>query len=195
MGFRIHRAGRYAERMTARIIAVGRSERHTITKPERDSVTLVEGWGIEGDAHAGKTVMHRYDRKRNPAAANLRQVHLIHSELFDELAEEGFVVKPGQMGENLTTRGIDLLSLSRGTVLGLGNSARIMVTGLRHPCSLIDKVTQPGVMKATLEKRSDGTLGRKAGVMAVVTAGGVVRPGDAVTIIDTPCDFVPLEPV
>lgn len=181
--------------MTARIVAVARNERHTIAKAERAEITLIAGLGVEGDAHAGKTVMHRYDRKRNPDAPNLRQVHLIHAELFDELAGHGFAVKPGQMGENVTTRGIDLLRLSRGTRLGLGDGAQIMVTGLRHPCSLIDKVTQPGVMKATLDKQADGTLVRKAGIMAVVLAGGVVRPGDAVTVIDVPDHFVPLEPV
>lgn len=181
--------------MTARIVAVARNERHTITKAERTAINLIACFGVEGDAHAGKTVMHRYDRKRSPDAPNLRQVHLIHAELLDELAGQGFIVKPGQMGENVTTRGIDLLSLSHGVRLGLGDCAQIMVTGLRHPCSLIDKVTQSGVMKATLEKRADGTLLRKAGIMATVLVGGEVRPGDAVTVLETPAHHQPLEPV
>lgn len=181
--------------MTARIVAVARSARHTISKPECGRITLIAGLGVEGDAHAGATVMHRYDRKRTPDAPNLRQVHLIHAELFDELAQLGFTVEPGQMGENVTTRGIDLLGLSRGTLLQLGNAAVIEITGLREPCSLIDKVTRRGVMKATIERRPDGTLLRKAGVMAVVLAGGDVLAGDDIRVVGVPAAHVPMEPV
>lgn len=181
--------------MNASIIAVARDGRHHIAKPVCDAIRLVAGLGVEGDAHSGPTVMHRYDRKRNPDAPNLRQVHLIPAELLDELAGKGFAVAPGQMGENISTRGLDLIGLSRGTVLRLGEQALIEVTGLRNPCSLIDKATQKGVMAATLEKREDGTLIRKSGIMAIILTGGEVRAGDSLTIHHTPALHVPLEPV
>lgn len=181
--------------MSAQIVAVARDARHRISKPCVDAIRLIAGLGVEGDAHAGAKVMHRYDRRRNPDAPNLRQVHLVHEELFAELAERGFVVGAGQIGENVTTRGIDLLGLGRGTRLRLGRDAVVELTGLRNPCSLIDKATVPGVMAATLEKRPDGTLLRKSGVMAIVITGGEVRAGDALTIERLPDAHAPLEPV
>lgn len=181
--------------MEPTIIAVSRSGQHTISKPLAEVIRLIDGLGVEGDAHAGPTVMHRYDRNKNPDAPNLRQVHLMQAELFAELADKGFAVSPGQIGENVTTRGIDLITLSRGTRLQLGAEAMVEITGLRNPCSLIDKVTERGVMAATLEKRNDGTLIRKSGVMAIVLAGGDVRAGDTITVLPPAGPHVPLEPV
>lgn len=181
--------------MTALVAAVARDDRHRISKPLQDAIRLIAGYGVEGDAHAGVTVMHRYDRRKSPDAPNLRQVHLVHEELFAELAAKGFAVGPGAIGENVTTRGIDLLALSRGTRLRLGADAVIEITGLRNPCALIDQATQRGVMAATLEKRSDGTILRKTGVMAIVLEGGEVRPGDGVAVAFTPDSHVALEPV
>lgn len=181
--------------MEPTIIAVARSGQHTISKPLADAIRLIAGLGVEGDAHAGVTVMHGYDRKKNPDAPNLRQVHLMQAELFAELADKGFAVSPGQIGENVTTQGIDLIALSRGTRLQLGAEAVVEITGLRNPCSLIDKVTAPGVMAATLEKRGDGTLIRKSGVMAIVLTGGDVRAGDTITVLPPAGPHVPLEPV
>lgn len=181
--------------MTARVRSVHRSPNHTIAKPASEAIRLVPGLGVEGDAHFGATVMHRYDRSRDPQRPNLRQVHLIQSELLDELAGKGFSVAPGQMGENVSTAGIDVLSLSRGTRLRLGAEALIEVTGTRNPCRLIDEASQPGVMAATLEKRADGTILRKTGVMAVILEGGEVRAGDAITVDWLPAEHVPLEPV
>ncbi len=181
--------------MTARILSVHRSQRHTIAKPACEVIRLVPGAGVEGDAHFGATVMHRYDRQRDPERPNLRQVHLIQSELLEELSEKGFEVGAGQMGENISTAGIDVLALSRGTRLRLGAEALIEVTGTRNPCRLIDQATEAGVMAATLEKRADGTILRKTGVMAVILEGGVVRAGDAIAVEWTPAKYVPLEPV
>ena len=137
------------------------------------------GLGIEGDAHQGTTVKHRSRVARNPAAPNLRQVHLIHAELHDELRQRGFEVKAGQMGENITTHGVDLLGLPAGTRLCLGSAAVIEVTGLRNPCAQLDRI-QPGLMAATLGRDEHGNLVRKAGIMGIVVAGGEVRPGDPI---------------
>jgi MOSC domain len=185
----------YHLRMTAKILAVARSARHTIAKPPCDAIRLLAGLGVDGDAHAGRTIMHRYDRERRPEAPNLRQVHLLHAELLDELADKGFTVGPGQIGENITTRGIDLLGLSCGTRLRLGDAAVIEITGLRNPCVQIDQATAPGVMAATLDKRDDGSILRKSGVMAIVIASGEVRAGDRIDLLSFPQQFEPLVPV
>jgi hypothetical protein len=177
------------------VVAVARDREHRFAKPLADAITLVAGLGVAGDAHSGATVQHLSRMKQTPRAPNLRQVHLIHAELFDELARAGFAVGPGQLGENVTTRGIDLLGLPRGTRLRLGASALIELTGLRNPCRQIDANIAPGAMAATLARGADGSLIRKAGVMAVVLEGGEVRAGDGVTAEFVPEAFAPLEPV
>jgi MOSC domain-containing protein YiiM len=178
----------------ATILAVARSPRHRFSKQAEPAITLVEGIGVEGDAHAGVTVRHRSRVARNPAAPNLRQVHLIHSELFAELAAQGFTLAPGDMGENVTTAGIDLLALPVGTILHLGEAAEIAVTGLRNPCAQLDRFA-PGLMAATLARDADGTLIRKAGIMATVRRGGTVRPGDAIAVTLPPPPHRYLAPV
>ncbi|MEV7108350.1 MOSC domain-containing protein [Streptomyces atroolivaceus] len=165
--------------MNSTVTAVSRNAVHSFTKSNRESVTLLAGLGVEGDAHAGVTVKHRSRVAQDPTQPNLRQVHLIHQELFTELRDAGFEVGPGDLGENVTTSGIDLLSLPVGTLLHLGDEAVVAVTGLRNPCLQID-VFQDGLLKQVVGRAGDGTVIRKAGVMGVVTAGGVVRPGDAV---------------
>jgi hypothetical protein len=163
------------------VTAVSRSAGHTVAKPNHDSIRLLAGLGVEGDAHMGITVKHRSRLARFAKEPNLRQVHLIHAELHDELRERGFVVSAGQMGENVTTRGVDLLGLPAGARLCLGDAAIIEVTGLRNPCAQLDHI-QRGLMGATLERGQDGSLIRKAGIMAVVLAGGEVRPGDPIRV-------------
>ena len=180
--------------MGATVTAVSRSAEHTFSKPNQGSIRLIAGIGVEGDAHAGATVKHRSRVARDPSQPNLRQVHLIHSELHDELREGGFDVAPGRMGENITTRGVDLLGLPAGARLRLGDEAVIEVTGLRNPCGQLNGV-QAGLMAATLDRDADGNLVRKAGVMAIVLAGGDVRPGDAISV-ELPAEpHRPLEPV
>lgn len=163
------------------VTAVSRSAAHTFSKPNRESIRLLAGLGIEGDAHLGERVKHRSRVKRDPSQPNLRQVHLIHAELLEELRAAGFEVSPGQVGENITTRGVDLLGLPAGARLRLGGSAVVEVTGLRDPCSQLDRF-RPGLMAAVLGRGAGGNLIRKAGVMAVVLAGGEVRPGDPVRV-------------
>ena len=180
--------------MNAVVTAVSRSARHTFSKPTQLSIRLVTGLGVEGDAHLCETVKHRSRVRKNPLAPNLRQVHLLHEELFAELRERGFDVAAGAIGENVTTRGLDLLALPTGTRLRLGGDAVIEVTGLRNPCSQLDDF-QPGLMAATLERAADGRLLRKSGVMAIVLAGGDVRPGDAIAVELPPGEPRPLEPV
>jgi MOSC domain-containing protein YiiM len=180
--------------MGAVVTAVSRSETHTMSKPTRDGIRLLAGLGVEGDAHAGATVRHRSRLGRSRTLPNLRQVHLIHAELHDELLAAGFALAPGQMGENVTTRGIDLLKLPTGTRLQLGQDAVIEVTGLRTPCTQLDAL-HPGLMAATLDRDEDGNLIRKAGVMSVVLTGGEVRPGDTIRVELPPEPHRPLEPI
>jgi MOSC domain-containing protein YiiM len=164
-----------------RVESVNASPGHTLRKPGRAAIRLLEGLGVEADAHLGRTVKHRSRVRRDPTQPNLRQVHLIPAELHDELRLRGFVVGAGDMGENVTTRGVALLDLPAGTRLGLGTDAVVEITGLRNPCKQLERI-QPGLMAAVLERDSGGQLVRKAGVMAVVVAGGVVCPGDTVRV-------------
>lgn len=175
------------------VVAVSRSSSHSFSKPTTESITLVENWGVEGDAHAGVTTQHLYLVKKDPTRANLTQVHLIQSELFAELADR-FVVAPGELGENVTTSGVDLLSLPLGTRLHLGDSAVVEVTGLRSPCSKINTY-QGGLMKALVEKDDDGCIVRKSGVMGIVIAGGEVTPGDDLRVVLPEGEHVALEVV
>ncbi|HEY1297516.1 MAG TPA: MOSC domain-containing protein [Chloroflexota bacterium] len=167
--------------MDAVVISVNRSARHSFSKQSVDWIDLVAGLGVEGDAHAGATVKHRSRVARNPSQPNLRQVHLVHSELFGELAAAGFSVKAGDIGENITTSGIALLQLSTGTRLHIGASAVVEVTGLRNPCLQLDRF-QSGLMSATLDRAADGSLIRKTGVMGIVLAGGRVHVGDGIRV-------------
>jgi MOSC domain-containing protein YiiM len=176
------------------VTALARDGEHRFLKRPCDGFRMLAGLGVEGDAHSGRTVRHLSRIAKTPDAPNLRQVHLIHAELFEELAERGFSVVPGKLGENITTRGIDLLGLSRGTRLLLGGEAVIEITGLRNPCRQIDGLA-PGLMRAVLEKGSDGSLVRKAGVMAVVVVGGEVRVGDSIQLGSLTAMRHPLEPV
>jgi MOSC domain-containing protein YiiM len=158
------------------------------------SIRLREGLGVDGDGHLGATVQHRSRVRKDPTQPNLRQVHLIHAELFDELGAKGFAVHPGELGENITTSGLDLLALPTGARLHLGASAIVEITGLRNPCVQIDDF-QNGLMAATLDKDADGRLVRKAGIMSIVIAGGDVRPGDAIGVEWPKAPHRPLEPV
>ena len=177
-----------------RVIAVCISPGHTMSKPATDSIRLLAGLGVEGDAHAGTTVKHRSRVAKDPHAPNLRQVHLLQSELFDEVARQGFTVKPGELGENITTAGIDLLSLPRGTVLRLGASASVEITGLRNPCMQIDGLQQ-GLMEAVLERSPERGLIRKAGIMSIVISGGEVRAGDSMAVTLPALPHEALKPV
>lgn len=180
--------------MTGRVEAVSRGATHSLAKADQPEIQLIAGLGVAGDAHAGSTVQHRSRVARDPHQPNLRQVHLIHAELHEELRGAGFHVSAGQMGENITTRGIELLGLPTGTRLRLGDEAIVEITGLRNPCAQLEEI-QAGLMAAVLGRDAQGRLIRKAGVMAVVIAGGAVRPGDAVAIELPPAPHHPLEPV
>lgn len=167
--------------MNGIVTAVSRSATHTFSKATQDSIRLLPGLGVEGDAHMGETVKHRSRVARDPKQPNLRQVHLIHVELLDELRTAGFPVSVGQIGENVTTRGVDLLGLPSGTRLHLGDTAAVEVTGLRNPCYQLDDF-QPGLMAATLGRDEQGRLIRKAGIMGIVLTEGIVRPGDPIRV-------------
>jgi MOSC domain-containing protein YiiM len=179
---------------TGRVEAVHLSRGHDFSKLQVPEIRLLAGLGVDGDAHMGVTVRHRSRAARDPSAPNLRQVHLLQAELFEELARQGFVVRPGDLGENVTTRGIDLLALPGGARLRLGPDAVVAVTGLRNPCVQIDRFQQ-GLMHAVLGRAGSGGVVRKAGVMAVVIAGGDIRAGDAIAVDLPEGPSQPLQPV
>jgi MOSC domain-containing protein YiiM len=174
------------------VVAVARHSAHAFSKPLAGEIRLLEGLGVEGDAHCGAAVKHRSRVARDPTQPNLRQVHLVHAELFDELRAKGFAVTPGDVGENVTTRGIELLALPAGAQLRLGIEAVVEVTGLRNPCAQLDGFA-PGLMAATLDRDAEGRLVCKAGIMGVVLAGGVVRPGDRIDVALPPLPHRPLD--
>ncbi len=180
--------------MRGAVVAVCRNAAHDFSKPREEAIQLLAGLGVAGDAHLGVTVRHRSRVARDPSQPNLRQVHLIHAELIEALAATGFPVEAGAMGENVTTRGIDLLALPRGANLHLGPRAVVQATGLRNPCRQLDGFA-PGLMSAVLDRDAQGRLVRKAGIMAIVLADGEVRPGDGIDIEWPPGAPLPLEPV
>lgn len=178
----------------ARVTAVSSNGAYSFSKPNREQVRLLEGLGIEGDVHAGVTVKHRSRVARDPDQPNLRQVHLMHDELHEELRTAGFAVAAGQLGENITTRGLDLLGLPTGTRLRLGAEAVVEVTGLRNPCLQIEGFEE-GLLARVAGRDEDGNVVRRAGVMSVVVTGGVVGPGDRI-VVELPSEpHVPLAPV
>jgi MOSC domain-containing protein YiiM len=179
--------------MSAVVVAVSQRESHRFSKTPRLWINLLAGLGVEGDAHAGNTVQHRSRVARDPMQPNLRQVHLLHTELLEELAARGFRVGPGDIGENILTSGVDLLNLPTDTILQIGGSS-LRITGLRNPCMQLDRF-QPGLMAATLERDTNGNLIRKAGVMSVVMTGGEIRGGDPIAVSLPPKPHRRLHPV
>jgi MOSC domain-containing protein YiiM len=180
--------------MSARVIAVAKDVDHNFSKQIVPEIEIVAGLGVRGDAHEGSTVQHLSRVKTDPTQPNLRQVHLIHSELFEEVAKKGYVVKPADLGENITTRGIDLLALPQGTILNIGETVKLQVTGLRNPCSQIDTF-QNGLLGAVLDKGPNGALIRKSGIMTIAIEGGSVRAGDIIEFELPQPPFLALERV
>ena len=175
------------------VVCVSVSRGHTFSKKNVQSIRLIENFGVEGDAHAGPTDQHLFHIRRFGRTPNLRQVHLIHAELFEELAEKGHNVFPGDLGENIVTRGVDLLRVPTGTRLKVGSLAVIEITGLRNPCKQIEKF-QAGLLNEVAVQRPDGLV-RKAGVMGIVLKGGVVNAGDQI-VVELPAEpRAPLQPV
>lgn len=180
--------------MPGRVEAVSQASTHSFSKQPRMWIRLFAGLGVEGDAHLGTTVKHRSRVARDPTQPNLRQVHLLHRELLEELEIQGFVIGPGQLGENILTRDLDLLAMLAGTILRLGATAEVCVTGLRNPCIQLDHF-KPGLMAATLDRDPAGNLIRKAGVMGVVLTSGEVQPGDPIQVTLPPMPHRRLLPV
>jgi MOSC domain-containing protein YiiM len=180
--------------LDGRVVAVARDGEHRFSKQSVASITILAGLGVEGDAHQGVTVKHRSRVAADPSQPNLRQVHLIHAELFDELAAKGFEVAPANLGENITTKDVDILGLPRSTILRIGAEVVLEVTGLRNPCAQIERF-QTGLLAAVLDRGPSGELIRKAGIMTVVHSGGAVRPGDRIVVELPPPPHLPLERV
>jgi len=162
------------------VLAVHCNGKHAFSKPPRDAIRLIGNWGVEGDAHAGATDQHLYHIRRFGEQPNLRQVHLIHAELFDEVLTKGHAVLPGQLGENISTRNVDLLGLPQGARLHIGAEAVVELTGLRNPCRQIDEF-QPGLRSHLVERTAAGVV-RRGGVMSIVVKGGMVRRGDRIEV-------------
>lgn len=178
-----------------KVTALSKSNTHSFNKVNCGHLRFIEGLGIEGDAHAGKTVKHRSRVKKDPTAPNLRQVHFIHTELFEFLEKEfNIKVKPGDMGENVTTTGLDLLSLPTGSILNLGEGVSIEITGLRNPCTQLNSI-DPTLMSRLVQKEEDGSVTRLAGVMGVVLSGGIVRQHDPIQVVTPKEPYQPLKPV
>ena len=175
------------------VISVARDSQHNFSKSPCKRIEIIAGLGVSGDAHLGKKVQHLSRVRADPEQPNLRQVHLIHSELFDELAVKGFNLNPGDLGENITTRGIDLLTLGRGTLLKIGQNSVLEVTGLRNPCAQIEAF-MPGLLKEVAVKTSEGLV-RKTGIMTIARKGGIVSAGDAIQIVPPEGPHIPLERV
>jgi MOSC domain-containing protein YiiM len=163
------------------VVAVSRDDQHNFSKVECDSITLLKGLGVEGDAHCGTTVKHRSRVKKDPTQPNLRQVHILQSELLKELQEKGFDVRPASLGENILIEGIDVLALPRDTALKIGESTVVQITGLRNPCLQLDNY-QSGLTSAVLDRTETGEIIRKAGIMGIVLQGGVVKKGDSIEV-------------
>lgn len=176
------------------VVAVASDAEHRFSKLKAQKIELIAGFGVSGDAHSGRTIQHLWRVAVDPSQPNLRQVHLIPAELFAELAGRGFTVSPGDLGENIVTKGIDLVSLPQRTRMMIGRSAVLEITGLRNPCRQIEKF-QPGLLAAVLDKAPDGTIIRKAGIMAIVVHGGLVKPKDAITFQFPGLPHLPLERV
>lgn len=174
-----------ADETVATIVAVHRSADHAFSKQSADRLELIAGVGVDGDAHAGPLVQHRSRVAADPTQPNLRQVHLIASELFTELAAAGHTVVAGQLGENVTTQGLDVHSLAVGSVLRLGEDALVAVTGLRNPCAQIERF-QAGLLRHVAYRTDRGELVRRAGIMGVVVRGGRVTVGDTITVAAPP---------
>ncbi len=176
------------------VVSVSARDGHGLGKTPHSQIVLVTGEGVEGDAHRGVTVKHRSRVAKDPTQPNLRQVHLIHSELLDEIAAKGFAVAPGALGENILTRGIDLLRLSEGSIITFPSGATVKITGLRNPCHQLNGLL-PGLMSALLDQSSDGSLIRKGGVMGVVIVGGRIGAGDTMIVTQPTGPHLPLTPV
>ena len=178
----------------ASVVAVCQSGEHAFSKPTAARIELIAGQGVAGDAHFGTTVQHLSRVTVDPSQPNLRQVHLIHAELLDDLAARGSAVKPGDLGENLTTRGIDLLALPTSTRLAIGSKAVLRITGLRNPCAQIERF-MAGLLAQVVEQRPDGVIVRKCGIMAVVEIDGAIVPGDHIAVMLPPQPYRALERV
>ena len=171
--------------MMPSVVAIHSSKVHEFSKETRSEIVLLKGLGVKGDAHCGATVQHRSRVAKDPTQPNLRQVHFIHSELLSLLSANGYPVSPGVLGENITTQGMALLELPVGAAFHIGKTAIVTITGLRNPCAQIENF-QAGLLAEVLEKKPDGTLIRKAGIMGIVTEGGVVKPGDEIKVVLPP---------
>ena len=183
-----------ADTATGVVVAVAKDGEHRFSKVPAAAITIISGLGVEGDGHKGVTIQHRSRVAADSTQPNLRQVHLLHTELFEELGKRGFTVSRGDMGENIATRGIDLLGLPRGCRLRVGPQVVLEVTGLRNPCAQIERF-RSGLLAAVLDRGPNGEVVRKAGIMAVVLEGGVVQPGDVITMDLPSLPHLPLESV
>lgn len=180
--------------MAGRIEALHSSPSHSLKKETTSSLEIIKGLGVKGDAHMGAKIKHVYRVRKDPNEPNLRQVHIIHAELFDELKTKDFDISFGEMGENITCSGLDILSLPTDTELQMGVSTRLKVTGLRNPCAQLDSIKK-GLMKACLDRNQSGEMIPKVGIMTIVLEGGIINQGDEIKVVFPPEPHRKLEAV
>lgn len=181
--------------MTPRVVAVSLSAKHGFSKVPQAAIRLIAGEGVEGDVHRGERTQHLYRMRQDPTQPNLCQVHLLSSEKLEELRAKEFAVRPGDLGENILTEGLDLLNLPLATLLRVGEDALLQVTGLRTPCLKIDKY-QRGLQQHMWGERDElGRRTRRAGIMTIVLHGGLVRSSYPIAIEVPPEPHLPLPPV
>ncbi len=164
------------------VIAVCSRDAHLFSKENREEIELIKNFGINGDAHAGMYVKHRSRVKKNPKQLNLRQVHLIPIELLNEMKQHRYDLHPGDLGENITTSGIDLINLPLNSQINIGEEVVLEVKGLRDPCKQIEAFKE-GLLKKMITKDADGNLIRKTGIMTIVLGGGIVKPNDKIEVV------------
>ena len=165
----------------ASVVAVSKDEYHRFSKVPCTQITLIKGVGVRGDTHSGVTVQHLFAVEQDPRQPNLRQVHLLQQEFLDQARDQGYELTPGDLGENILTDDLDLVGLWQDTLLHIGSQAVVRVSGLRNPCAQIDSF-RPGLLQVAVRRDLKGDVVRKAGIMGVVTTGGVVHPGDEIEV-------------
>jgi len=162
------------------VLSVSMSSSHGFSKRPTDYIYLLSGCGVQGDVHCSGAA----------SSNNKRQVHLIASELLTELARKdskgrAYIISPGALGENITTKGIDLVGLNEGTRLHFGDGddhAIVRITGLRNPKKRLDEWPKGLLDRCAMKNKKGEITGRKIGVMGIVEEDGFVQPGHMVYV-------------
>jgi MOSC domain-containing protein YiiM len=162
------------------VIAVCQKTEPGLPKFEAEAIQLIEDFGVSGDYHAGKLIRHRYWAAKDPTHPNHRQVLLVDTSIYADLASQGIALKPGMLGENVVVDGIQVMTLAVGARLQLGD-ALLELTEVRNPCYQLNEM-HPDLLEA-VKPEVDGQPRRNAGMFARILTGGWVRPGNPVLVL------------